>query len=184
MIFFWSLSEVMFVRRHLYQAPGDMLGIYGETSREKIFLASTHWNNEAILRSHWNTAVLNLVEYLGADDVFVSIVESGSWDDAKGALTELDIELEKTGIQRSIIMNDTTHADEIAGRPGTQGWITTPRGEKEPRRIPYLSRVRNPSLEPLKELAAKGVRYDKVLFLKDVVSSVPYLNARITVGLG
>ncbi|KAL9580770.1 MAG: hypothetical protein Q9212_004296 [Teloschistes hypoglaucus] len=136
---------------------------------QRIFIASIHWNNEAILRSHWNRAVLRLVDHFGAHNVYISILESGSWDDSKVALKWLDGELGRLGVPRTIILDETTHADEIAATPGSSGWIDTARGKKELRRIPYLSRLRNRSLQPLDQLVEKGIRFDRVLFLNDVV---------------
>lgn len=141
----------------------------------KLFIASTHWNNEAILRSHWNKAIVALVEHMGKDNIYVSIVEGGSWDDSKGALMLLDSELEKLGVRRTIILEDKTHADEVAEKPASSGWIDTARGRKELRRIPYLSKIRNRSLEPLKELAGEGFFFDRILFLNDVVFNVHVL---------
>lgn len=134
-----------------------------------VYIASIHWNNESILRSNWTNAVLELAESLGPEHIYISIYESGSWDDSKGALRLLDAELEKIGVQRTIILEPRTHADEIAASPSSSGWIDTPRGQKELRRIPYLSRLRNLSLKPLAELALKGITFDRVLFLNDVV---------------
>lgn len=141
-------------------------------STERIFIASIHWNNEAILRSHWNEAVLRLVGHFGSKNVYISILESGSWDDSKGALKILDGELERLGVDREIILEETTHADEIAQIPSSNGWIVTARGKKELRRIPYLSRLRNRSLEPLAKLAEEGIKFDRILFLNDVVFTV------------
>ncbi|KAL8907525.1 MAG: hypothetical protein Q9171_005817 [Xanthocarpia ochracea] len=140
-----------------------------DIAKESIFIASIHWNNEAILRSHWNQAILQLVEYFGSKNVYVSILESGSWDDSKGALRLLDSQLGRQSIGRTIILDDTTHADEIARNPGSNGWIDTATGKKELRRIPYLARLRNRSLEPLVQLSEKGIKFDKILFLNDVV---------------
>lgn len=149
------------------------------SSTKRIFIASIHWNNEAILRSHWNEAVLRLVGHFGAENVFVSILESGSWDDSKGALKDLDAELERLGVGRKIILEGTTHADEIGQIPVSDGWIDTARGKRELRRIPYLSRLRNRSLEPLAELAEEGIKFDQVLFLNDVVFTVRTLVSPI-----
>ncbi len=143
-----------------------------DSSTHRIFIASIHWNNEAILRSHWNEAVLRLVDHFGAENIYISIVESGSWDDSKGALKNLDGELKKLGVGRNIILEKTTHADEIGQTPGSDGWVDTARGKKELRRIPYLSRLRNRSLDPLAELAEKGISFDRILFLNDVVFTV------------
>ncbi|KAL9070523.1 MAG: hypothetical protein Q9161_004820 [Pseudevernia consocians] len=134
---------------------------------QKIFITSIHWNNEPILRSNWNQAVLELVDYFGVEDVYVSVYESGSWDNTKEALRLLDDDLERKGVRRTVTLNETTHADEMK-QPATDGWIQTPRGKKELRRIPYLSRLRNLALEPLNYLE-DGTKFDKVLFLNDVV---------------
>ena len=142
-------------------------------SNQKVFIASIHWNNEKILRSHWVPAVLELAQHLGKENVFVSVQESGSWDDSKGALRELDQALEEAGVRRRIILDDTTHADEIGKTPAESGWIQTSRSAtKELRRVPYLAKLRNLVLEPLEELAGKGERFDRVLFVNDVVFTV------------
>ena len=137
---------------------------------QKIFIASIHWNNEPVLRSSWNSAVLELVDYFGADNVYISIYESGSWDESKQALRALDNSLEEKRVRRTVKLNETTHADEIK-QPATDGWIQTPRGKKELRRIPYLSKLRNLALEPLNSMG-DDTRFDKVLFLNDVVFTV------------
>ena len=141
---------------------------------ERVYIASIHWNNEAILRSDWVPAVVDLAKHLGPDNVFVSVQESGSWDDSKGALRVLDGLLQQAGIRRKIVLDDTTHKDEISKPPAAAGWIRTPRGGVELRRIPYLSRLRNLVVEPLHELAEDGEHFDKVLFLNDVVFTVSF----------
>lgn len=72
--------------------------------RPRVFIAGIHWNNEIILRSHWNDAVVRLVDKLGHENTFVSIYESGSWDDSKGALRSLDSRLSESNVSRSIIL--------------------------------------------------------------------------------
>ena len=138
----------------------------------KIFIASIHWNNEVILREHWVSAVVELARHLGPSNVFVSVQESGSWDGSKDALRELDKQLDAIGVRRKVILDETTHKDEMSKTPGATGWIQTPRGRKELRRVPYLSRLRNFVLEPLEELAKQDEHFDKVLWLNDVVFSV------------
>ena len=137
---------------------------------QKVFIASIHWNNEPILRSNWSTAVLELVDYFGPENVYISIYESGSWDNSKEVLRVLDNDLETKGVQRTVKLSETTHADELK-QPPADGWIQTPRGKKELRRIPYLSKLRNLALEPLNNLGDR-MKFDKVLFLNDVVFTV------------
>lgn len=116
---------------------------------------------------------MDLVQEIGKENVYVSVQESGSWDDSKGALRELDAKLEELGVKRKIVLDATTHADEIAKTPGKEGWIHTERvkeGEKELRRIPYLARLRNEVMQPFCDLHANGdAKYDKILWLNDVV---------------
>lgn len=170
-LFALNFLEIFYVRRSTSSSNYDFSPAH-EFQNQKIFISTTHWNNEAILRSHWNKAVEALVTSLGPDNVYVSIFESGSWDNTKDALRLLDQNLGVLGVERTIILNDTTHADEIAKPPASSGWIDTPRGKKELRRIPYLSALRNLSLKPLEELAERGLRFDKILFLNDVVFTV------------
>lgn len=141
-------------------------------SSQRLFVASIHWNNEAILRDHWNEAVVKLVRLWGSDRIYVSVYESGSWDDSKGALKLLDGKLKELGVSRKIVLDETSHATEVAKIPSSSGWIETPRGRRELRRIPYLSKLRNASLQPLAELASQGIKFDKILFLNDVVFEV------------
>lgn len=136
---------------------------------ERIYIAGLHWNNEQILRSHWNDAIVALAKALGRDNVFVTVYESGSWDDSKGALMELDMALEAHNIRRNITLSETTHFDAISVVDRGNGWIDTPERMRALRRIPYLARLRNWTLEPLQELARQGERFDKILFLNDVV---------------
>jgi len=145
---------------------------------ENIYIASLHWNNEAILRSHWNDAVIALAKALGRDNVFVTVYESGSWDGSKAALDELDQALGGLGIRRNITLSQVTHLGEVSAVDKGVGWIDTPRGVRELRRIPYLARLRNWTLEPLRDLARLGITFDKVLFLNDIVFTVRPRNNR------
>ena len=102
----------------------------------KIFVASIHWNTEAILRQSWNNAVIDLAKAVGPDNIFISIYESGSFDDSKGALRELGRALDVLGVAHNITLSETTHLNEISQKPEGTGWIRTPRGRDELRRIP------------------------------------------------
>lgn len=152
--------------------------IYRDQPRreERIYIASVNWNNEIILRSHWSQALLELAWKLGPENVYISIYESGSYDNTKGALMELDMELERLQVPHTITLSPITHEDEMAATPG-EGWVKTPKGDIVLRRIPYLSRTRNMSLKPLEDLAKQGITFDKILFLNDVVFTVGDLQS-------
>lgn len=146
------------------------------TAMERIFVASIHWNNEAILRSHWNSAVLELTDTFGPDNIYVSILESGSWDDSKGALRDLDAELEKRGVKRKVVLEENaSHKELMEHTPATgeEGWVWTSRQRKELRRIPYLANLRNRVMEEMVRLKEEeGIEFTKVLWLNDVIFTV------------
>ncbi|AEO60904.1 glycosyltransferase family 69 protein [Thermothelomyces thermophilus ATCC 42464] len=168
----WTIIEAHRCYYRISRAEREAIARTDLIEPTRVYIASLHWNNEDILRSEWNKAVLDLVKTFGANNVFVSVYESGSWDDTKGALRELDKELETMGVARKIILDQETHKDLITQPPADEGWITIPDGTRMPRRIPYLSKLRNLSLRPLLELAENGTTFDQVLFLGDVVFTV------------
>jgi hypothetical protein len=172
----WNLVELHLILRRISET--DV--IYREQPRhhERIYIAMVNWNNEYILRSHLSKAIAELSWKLGPENVYISIYESGSYDNTKGALVELDAELDRLNVPRNITLSPITHEDEIAAPPDGAGWVVTPRGKNQLRRIPYLSRVRNYSLEPLHELAKQGIHFDKILFINDVVFTVRRLHAK------
>lgn len=168
-----NFLETFSIYNRIAQIEKSVPMVHTYSKTERIYIASMHFNNEDLLRSHWNKALLELVAALGEENVFVNIYESGSWDDTKGAMAELDALLEQRGIEKRVEVSDTTHLDEIENPIKGDGWIKTKRSkDKELRRIPYLSRLRNKTLQDLAELTEQGVHFDKVLFLGDVVFTV------------
>lgn len=167
----WNLAEIHLIQHRLYEVDHTVLR-HRPQKQERIYIASINWNNELILRNHWSKALTELVLKLGPENVFVSIYESGSYDNTKDALRELDWELERMRIPRNITLSPVTHEDELAAPARGEGWIRTPDGKKQLRRLPYLARIRNLSLLPLQDLARQGITFDKILFLNDVVFTV------------
>lgn len=146
-----------------------------------VFIVSVHRNTEEILRTVWNDAVLALIDHLGPENIHFSAVESGSQEDTKGALLDLKAELDRRHVSNTISLGMTVweQLEEIDRRPPRDGprepgWIwNKAESQYELRRIPYLSRVRNQAMAPLKELEKTEGRYfDKVLWLNDVVFDV------------
>ncbi|KAF2213136.1 glycosyltransferase family 69 protein [Cercospora zeae-maydis SCOH1-5] len=168
----WTVIEVLLVKNAISREAATKSPALGG---EKIFVTSIHWTSEKMLRYNWIPQVVELTKAIGRENVFLSVYESGSLDDSKGALRELDAHLETAGISRKIVLENTTHLEEMEKRPPVgvkkDGWIQTPEteGKMELRRIPYLAKLRNLALEPLFELHDKGLKFDKVLFLNDVV---------------
>ncbi|KAB5536687.1 polysaccharide export protein [Coniochaeta sp. 2T2.1] len=149
-------------------------------ANSSVFIVSVHRNTEEILRSAWNDAVLNLVSYLGAANVHFAAVESGSQDKTKEALMDLKGKLDGAGVSNTISLGMTVweQLDELENRPDPRrarepGWIwDEEEGHYDLRRIPYLAKVRNRAMEPLKTLERQGRTFDKVLWLNDIVFDV------------
>jgi len=135
-----------------------------------------------ILRLSYINSLLALVTDLGPSNVYVSITESGSYDNTKGALRDLETELQKLGVKHRIItgINHEEQQDMLRALPvegKRQGWVYTGRPETkagkegwEMRRIPYLAKQRNMVMEPLFE-GPEG-QWDKILWINDVVFTV------------
>lgn len=141
-----------------------------------IYIASVQYNSDVILQAHWVPSLLQLVKELQAVDltVYVSVYESGSEDGTKATLSKLAASLKALSIDHTVHLDNETHADAIEkslSSTSTSGWLRTRYG-KELRRIFYLANVRNRALEPLRALNQAGIRFDKVLYLNDVVHSV------------
>lgn len=139
---------------------------------KRIFIAAQHWNNAALLRDRWNDALVALVKVLGTQNVYVTIYESGSTDETKDALGELDVTLSELQVQRTVTLSNVTREEEISKEPTEHGWIRTPTGETALRRIPFLAKLRNHILDTLGALSEQGQHFDTVLFLNDVVFKV------------
>ncbi|KAH6620051.1 cryptococcal mannosyltransferase 1-domain-containing protein [Boeremia exigua] len=135
---------------------------------KRIYIAAQHYNSARLLREHWNEALYTLVQELGVDNVFVSIYESGSFDETQQALRELDANLDVLKVKKEVVLSELTHKEEIQAQPADQGWIDTPAGVHALRRIPFLASIRNKVFQPLEALAAQGEHFDTILFLNDV----------------
>ncbi|KAI1356883.1 polysaccharide export protein [Xylaria sp. FL0043] len=141
-----------------------------------IFIASIHRNTEEILRTAWIQAVLDLIDYYGPENIYFSAIESGSQDESKAALLELQTLLDMKGVANTISLGQTVweQLEEIETRPPPNVRVPTwiwniAEDQWEMRRIPYLARVRNQAMEPLKEQENQGRLFNKILWLNDVV---------------
>ncbi|KAL8733214.1 MAG: hypothetical protein Q9166_002231 [cf. Caloplaca sp. 2 TL-2023] len=137
-----------------------------------VYIASTQWNSGKLLEEHWIPNLLQTVKDLKAANikVLVSIYENGSWDSTKSTLSELRQTLDALGVRNQITLDDKSHEYIIAHNDTASGWLRTAYGT-EMRRIPYLASVRNEALMPLHNLTASGERFDKLIFLNDVIFS-------------
>ncbi|KAJ5902601.1 hypothetical protein N7495_003129 [Penicillium taxi] len=129
----------------------------GNPRNEKVFIVASLYDRGGELASgDWGSQLLQLIDLLGADNVFVSIYENDSGEQGQNALRSLEDQIMS---EKSIVYEE--HLD-----PKTIPSVTVPGGEKRVKRIEYLAYVRNKALLPLAQDSAKI--YDKILYLNDV----------------
>ena len=118
-----------------------------------LFIAAMLRNNEEIF-DWWSEMILKIIEKVGRDKVFLSIYESFSQDGTSSKLLEFKQKVESLNIKSSIVV-DGVDLDTL---------------RKSYRRIERLSSLRNLALvEPLLKEYSKGNKYDRILFLNDII---------------
>jgi hypothetical protein len=124
---------------------------YEVDTKETVFIAANIIDGD-LIRGAWGRSLLELVERIGKERVFVSIY-GGPTD----ALKQLEGMLEC----ESSIVSEEEDPLNLGSIPRT----TLPTGEKRVKRIAFLAEVRNKALAPLEKDKRK---WDKVLFINDV----------------
>ncbi|RJE22565.1 hypothetical protein PHISCL_05111 [Aspergillus sclerotialis] len=130
----------------------------GNPRNEQVYIAASLYDPGGDLaRGEWGSRVLQLIELLGENNVFLSIYENDSGSEGANALRDLE--------KQVTCNNSMTFEDHLD--LGSLNTVTIPGGLKRIKRIEYLAEVRNRALRPLD--ANPQVRYDKLLFLNDIV---------------
>jgi hypothetical protein len=183
-VFFVFLVDTLYL---VSQLPSAGNGDFGSTPltdparrgvasgrNQSVFIASVHRNSAPRLHSTWTNAVIQLADYIGRGNVFISIVEMASADSTVMELTQMRERLESAGVPHNIVMGPTAwELQEQASRDvktyeRRPGWIWIPQvRELGMRWMPVLAKARNQALQPLAELAAKGHKFDSVVWIDD-----------------
>ncbi|KAJ5349685.1 hypothetical protein N7541_007412 [Penicillium brevicompactum] len=130
----------------------------GNPRGEKVFIAASLYDSGGELaRGQWGEQLVDLIDLLGHDNVFLSIYENDSGDEGERALRELE---EKVRCPKSIVSEK--HLD-----PKTLPTVTIPGGSNRIKRIEYLAQVRNKALQPLTDLP--DMKFDKLLYMNDIL---------------
>lgn len=130
----------------------------GNLNNQKIFIATSIYDrNGHLAGGAWGQAILNLIDILGNDNVYLSIYENDGGDEAQRALKRFETEVR---CPHRLIFENHLPLDEISH-------VTLPNGSKRIKRIAYLAEARNRALRPLNE--ALAMKYDRILYLNDVV---------------
>lgn len=132
-------------------APGR-----GNLHNSTVFIAvSLYDKTGALAGGAWGQSLLDLIDIIGPDRVFLSIYENDSDETGEQALSALS---DRVPCNKSIVYDK--HFD-FTGFPT----VTLPDGSSHVRRVAYLAEVRNRALRPLDDLEH---RFDRLLFLNDV----------------
>ena len=144
---------------------------------EKIFIAASIYEPEGQLtRGAWGEAVLDLIDLLGPENVFLSVYENDPTDLAAASLDTFRSEAQcmssfTSGKASKLIF--LGNASIVAEHIDTDQLpkTTLPSGEERVRRIAFLAEVRNRALRPLedRDCPASQVSFDKLLFLNDII---------------
>lgn len=130
----------------------------GNPRNEQVYIAASLYDpNGELARGVWGAGVLQLIELLGEDNVFLSIYENDSGTEGASALQDLE---KQVTCNKSMVFDE--HLDLASLHT-----VTIPGGSQRIKRIEYLAEVRNRALRPLDE--HPEVRYDKLLYLNDIL---------------
>ncbi|KAL4911179.1 cryptococcal mannosyltransferase 1-domain-containing protein [Aspergillus multicolor] len=165
-VFFPSYNQVPPHYRALHErmktATKHQTNGAGNPFNETVFIAAVLYDPEGTIASgDCGRAVLRLIEYLGRENVFLSIYENNSGPQGKSALQDLASNIP---CNYTTFTQDGLDLDNLRVRR-----VTLPDSEQRIRRIDYLAAVRNAALLPLQEMDEQGVVYDRLLYLNDVI---------------
>jgi Cryptococcal mannosyltransferase 1 len=141
----------------------------GNSRNETIFIASNIIQHD-LIRGSWSKNLLEIIDYLGPQNVFVSIYENDSGPEAPKALAWLRDQL---NCDYSITIGDHIPLSNFPT-------VVTPNGKLAIKRLTYLTEVRNRMLRPLEtpdpaiSINYTSTRFDRILFLNDIYYHPPF----------
>jgi hypothetical protein len=107
----------------------------------------------------WGRALLDLINIIGKDNVFLSIYENDSGPEGVEALHELE---KKVPCKKKIVYEPHVSIKDYPT-------INLPDGSTHVKRLAYLSDMRNRALRPIDTFDHKMGAFDKILFLNDII---------------
>lgn len=130
----------------------------GNPDKLKVIIAASLYDKGGrLVNGAWGRAVLELIDILGSENVYLSIYENDSGPDAHDALEAFK---QKVQCPHSLVFDEHISLNDI-------DHVTLPDGSRRVKRIAYLAEVRNRALRPLDEPSA--VKFDRLLYLNDVI---------------
>ena len=128
----------------------------GNPSGEHIFISCALYDkNGHLAGGSWGDTILQLIDILGPENVFLSIYENDSGEAGTSALADF----------KAKVKCDHEIVSELHVPPDPFPTVRLPDGSERHKRIPYLAEMRNRALRPLDKYSKP---YDKVLIINDV----------------
>ena len=135
----------------------------------KVFIAANLYQSESLLRAgSWTLSILELIDQLKPENVYLSIFENNSTDATPQLLHDFEKQVKcKHSIVTTKIYLDDHQYSYLYIKNGKDKYLS---------RISYLALLRNRALEPLlkDQLNKSNIgcrRYTKLLFLNDIAFS-------------
>ncbi|CAF1222566.1 unnamed protein product [Adineta ricciae] len=160
------LFNVYISPRRFLQSYHNVITDYRFSSLEnnhligRVFIAINLYQSQSLLEDgSWTCTLMELIDQLGPNNVYLSIFENNSTDATPHLLRQIEKQLkcEHTIVTTTINLDEDQYASlYINDRKG-----------KYLSRMAYLAMVRNRALEPI----MSNGRFSKVLFLNDIVFS-------------
>ncbi|KOS22614.1 hypothetical protein ESCO_001933 [Escovopsis weberi] len=126
---------------------------------EKVFISISLYDaGGRLANGKWGQDLLELIDLIGNDNVYLSIYENGSGPEGEAALNGLRGRLK---CQHSLVYDRDISIHEFPT-------VTLPDGTERVKRIAYLAELRNRALRPIDLLGQDGIVFDKILFLNDI----------------
>ncbi len=128
------------------------------TNKQKVFIAASIYDKGgSLVNGLWGNALLDLINLLGSENVFLSIYENDSGPEGHAALEAYKL---KVHCPHSLVFDEHIPLSYIPH-------VTLPDGSRRVKRIAYLAEVRNRALRPLVEPSAN--KFDRLLYLNDII---------------
>lgn len=131
-----------------------------------VYIASINSKSPVADPKAWARAVEAIAANIGAERAYLSVYEHIIDSDHRDALDQLDRNLKMLSVQRSIVFAENKATDELNDTWTAQG-LSVP--VVPTRYVEYQANMRNMALRPMIDLALQGIRFDRILFLEDVV---------------
>ena len=151
--------------------------LLAEDELPSLFIASIQSKSPAQDPKAWARAVEGVAAHIGGDRTFVSIYEEITDQHHREALKQLQRNLDMLGAGHSIVFANRDGIREYRHTWTAQGLAVPIRATSF---VPYLAEMRNMALRPMIQLALDGVRFDKILFLENVMFSVSQYTSQET----